>query len=416
MAPEAVPQLSRILISGIRITNVSDPTLQEALLGIDPEFNLSHLINNSLQEAPHDILLTAATFTDPSIAHSFVTKCLTHAKVEDRENADNIHFYLDPCGLSGSLNHVPSYVSFKIEACSRANNGAFESFQSRVSPHPLAYFVLFSNQNSASNQLCPCNQVFALNQTFAFHQFSALHHNFVLNQASQANRISACNQTSAFDQLPAVYYIAALNQLSQPNQLCAFNLVSAQAFDHFSVFCSIAGPNQFFQANQVSALNQFFAYDQINFNHFCALSQISALSHLFSSNQIFIVSRILTTNYCLYNFSHISISSLLLAMSVFLPSIRNQVLKYCLPSSSQDAQVKLALVDTLELLDINPNILDMTDTKTFKDNPKTSPSSSSLLWKLLAPFSTALPCEPILRCPLMGSRPPLLRLLFPVSL
>jgi hypothetical protein len=153
LAPEAVPLLTRILISGVRTTNVSDPALQEALLEIDPEFNLLHIINNSLQEAPFNILLTAATFTNPSLTQTFLTKCLTRAKAEDNDDPNRTHFYPDPCGLSGSLNHIPAYVSFKIDACNRASNGgAFEPFHSKVSlpclSNPLSDQVLNANHDS----------------------------------------------------------------------------------------------------------------------------------------------------------------------------------------------------------------------------------------------------------------------------
>jgi hypothetical protein len=168
MAPEAIPHLTRILISGIRITNVADPVLQEALLEIDPNFNLLHIINNSLQEAPFHILLTAATFTDPSLIQPFLDKCLHRAKAEDGDDHDRIHFYLDPCGLTGSLNHIPSYISFKIDACSRATNGGgFEPFLSKVRLPLTANPNLFSDWVFACKRRSPFRNIQAVLCIFA---------------------------------------------------------------------------------------------------------------------------------------------------------------------------------------------------------------------------------------------------------
>jgi hypothetical protein len=290
MAPEAVPLLTRILISGVRTTNVSDPALQEALLEIDPEFNLSHIINNSLQEAPFNILLTAATFTNPSLTQTFLTKCLTRAKAEDSDDPDRIHFYLDPCGLSGSLNHIPAYVSFKIDACSRASNGgAFEPFQSKVS--------------------LPC--------------FS----NPLTDQVFNANHDSHKNTFHAYIHFPLISLLTSLLQLVA----VSFDPIDLLQASRLTAVCLHS-----FASNLISEVNQFFAAFMVSMSH-----QILACNLI-----------------CAFSLER------------SMPSF-SSALTCCLPSCVQDVpQAKLALIDTLELLDIDPNILDMTETKKFKDNPK----------------------------------------------
>jgi hypothetical protein len=78
------------------------------------------------------------------------------------------------------------------------------------------------------------------------------------------------------------------------------------------------------------------------------------------------------------------------------------ILNFCLLRSLEEVpKAKLALIDTLELLDIDPNILDMTETKIFKDNPKnfsifrlpTLEAAGNLLNCLPALTHTAVPFD-----------------------